>query len=245
MNWANLLIAVQQMSPVEAMLSTIMVIYFFYRSGANFIPFLKSKSKKKCDDESLIGLHKDCKNFASFGVILEKVMGKSDKIFRIRYQETLYDQMNEAELMWDTVRDLLIENYLAVLNSHELVITKAEINSAVYFYGKLIDGMEVDILGVVRRWMRKNHFADKAPIEYEAYINDKTKLLRDKVMRLFDESFDETRFLLPRSEIRDAFATNYLNTVEKGVHTFFLKAKATAEENLKRIKEIEEEISKI
>lgn len=245
MNWVNLLAAIQQMDPIVAVMATVMTIYFLYKSGSNIIPKVLGK-KKPLKNSGLMDLHRNCANSTSIAVILERVMDKSDKIFRIRYQETLYEQMNDAELMWDNSRDALMENFLKVLNDDPDVLpTKNEINASVFLYGKIIDSMEVDILGIVRRWMRKNHFADKTSIEYEAYIDDKTKLLHDKVVRLFDESYNEDRLLTPRLDVKKAFDADHMSEVNKGIRTFFLKAKATAEESARRIAVLEEEISKI
>lgn len=247
MNWATLLVAVQGMDPVEAILVTVITIYFFYKGGSNyFLPFIRNKSKKKSKEDSLIGIHENCKNFSSVALILEKVMDKSDRIFRIKYQETLYDQMNDAEIVWDSTRDALMENFLLVLhNSPDLIISKSQISDAVYFYGKIIDAMEVDILGVVRRWMRKNHFAEKSHIEYDRYIEEKTRLLEDKISRLFDESYHEDRLLVERPLVQQSFNKNYKEQLHRNIRIFLIKAKTTAVVNLKRIKDIEEEISKI
>lgn len=244
MNWTSALIAIQQMDPIVAVMATIMTIYFLYKSGSNIIPKIigKKKIEEKC---TLLDAHKNCINYPSVANILERVMEKSDRIFRIRYQETLYEQMNDAELLWDAARDDLMANFLLVLKDQDFVITKAEIPSALFIYSKIIDSMEVDVLGVIRRWMRKNHFIDKSEIEYDQYIEEKIELLHDKIVRLFDESYNDDKLLIERSLLRDSFDIKYFASIQKRARIFFLKAKATAHESARRIAEIEEEIAQI
>ena len=44
MNWTNLILTVQQMTPIEAVLVTIMAAYFIYKGGVNyFLPLIKGK----------------------------------------------------------------------------------------------------------------------------------------------------------------------------------------------------------
>ena len=245
MNWASLLLAIQQMDPITAVMATVMIIFFTYRGGANLIPKFKKVKDKKEESHSLLDLHRPCQNFTSFQVIIERVMVKSDQIFRLKYQDTLYEQMNEAELLWDGTKDLLRLNFAKTFDLENPKLPKEQRFASVDCYSNIIDSVETEILGLIRRWMRKNHFMEKSEIEYETYITEKTKLLYDKMTRLFDDRYNEDRILVKRDVIKRTMTENSLPTVTKNIHAFFLKAKATAREKDKEIKKLEAAITMI
>lgn len=242
MNWATLLLAIQQMSPIEAILLTIMVIFFIYRGGINyFIPFI---TKKRKGTKSLMSMHVGCRNYTSLEVILEKVMEKSDKIVRIKYQETLYEQMNEAELMWGDIKDILKDNFSRAFNEQNSRASKENKLFSSRCYSIILDSLETEMMGLVRRWMKKNHFITKTELEFADYIEDRTKRLHDKMTRLFDEKYDEDKLLVKR-ELKRKMIDSSMPIISKRISTFFLRARAIAVEKENQIKNIEEEISKI
>lgn len=252
MDFGSLLIAIQQMSPIEAMLVTIVVIYAVYRGGINLVlPLFKRRKAKRllkggeADDASLIDIHRNCKNFASFGIILEKVMEKSDKIFRIKYQETLYEQMNEAELMWDDARDTLKTNFAKTYDKHNHKSDKVHRMQTFKLYEIIIDSLEVDMVGIIRKWLRKNHFLEKSELQYAAYAEEKASLLLTRMTRLFDDKYDEERMHVKREALRETMTDNALPAINKRIGTFFLRVRAIAFSKEKEIADVEASIEKI
>jgi len=237
------------MSPVEAMLTTVIFGYLISK-GIIQIPSLikkkKLKKEKSEQPESLMSMHESCPNFTSITVILERVMEKSDKIFRIKYSETLYEQMNDAELMWVDTKDVLKDNFSKTFEEENKGdASKEEKLLAMKYYTMVIDNMEVEMLGLIRRWMRKNHFVEKSDIEYQAYIDDKIEQLHHKMSRLFDDRYDEDVLLVNRDTLRNTMKTRTMPIVSKRIQTFFLRAKAISLEKLKVIQKIEGEIHTI
>ena len=249
MNWTSLLLAITTMSPVEAMLTTVIFGYLISK-GIIQIPSLikkkKLKKEKSEQPESLMSMHESCPNFTSITVILERVMEKSDRIFRIKYNETLYEQMNDAELMWVDTKDVLKDNFIKTFDEENKDdATKDEKLLAINYYTMVIDNMEVEMLGLIRRWMRKNHFIEKTELEYQAYIEEKIEQLYNKMSRLFNERYDEDVSLVDRKILRNNMNTRSMPIISKRVQKFFLRAKAVAIEKLEKIKKIEEEIHTI
>ncbi len=245
MNWFLTLIpAIQKMSSIESAMLTAMVLFFIYRGGANIIPLFKKKKKEK-SDSPLMDLHRGCKNFTSLSVILEKVMERSDKIIRIKYQDTLYEQMNEAELMWEDVTNLLKDNFAITFDNENANVEKSKKVYSVKCYSIIIESMEVEMMGLVRKWMKKNHFMDKSEITYVSYIEEKIGLMHSKMTRLFDDRYEEDRLLVSRDVLRKSMKENVMPVVSKRGTTFFLRAREIAIEKSKLIKEITDKIDKI
>ncbi len=244
MNWSTLLLAITTMTPVEAMLTTVIFGYLITK-GIIKIPILVKK-KKKLKSDSLLALHENCPNFTSITVILERVMEKSDKIFRIKYGETLYEQMNDAELMWADTKDTLKDNFAKTFEEENKGdASKEEKLFAIKYYSLTIDNMEVEMLGLIRRWMRKNHFVEKSEIEYQAYIEEKTEQLHHKMSRLFDDRYDEDVLLVDREMLRNTMTSRSMPIISKRVQKFFLRARAVSIEKAKVIEKIEGEIHTI
>ena len=243
MNWlSTLLLAISTMSPVEAMLSTIIAIYFAYRGGVNLLPKLKKENIKE-ENKSLMEIHASCPNYTSLVVIIERSMEKSDAIMRIKYQETLFEQMNEAELAWDEVKDTLKDHYSNLLEGRG-ILEESKIY-AIKCYNLIIDSMETETLGLIRRWMKKNHFIEKNTMEYQAYIDDKVDKLHHKITRLIDNSYEEEKMIVPRKELRKSNIEICLPIIQKRTNLFFLRAKEIAIEKNELIKKLKEEIHRI
>ncbi len=247
MNWASLLIAIQSMDPIVAVMATIMVMFFIYRSGVNLFPKLKKRKieRRQTDPQTLQELHKTCPNYSSFQVIIERVMEKSDKIFRLKYQDTIYEQMNEAELMWEKILDILVSHFTKTFDFLNPKALKADRSFMITSYTTILTSMEVQVLGSIRRYMRKNHFIEKNEVEYDAYIVDKSQLLYDKMIKLFDRTFDEERLLVNATVLREDLIDHCMPEITKIVRTFFLKAKVISLEKHNLIKKLEAEITGI
>jgi len=249
MSWTNLLFAVQHMSPVEAMLTTVVVLFFLYRSGVNwFIPFIKkSKNKRYVEEQptSLLSIHKDCANFTSISVILKEVMNVSDKIFRIKYQDTLYKQMNEAEIMWDKCKVLLKTNFKNTYKNENGDSDKITQSACIHSYETIIDSIEVDMMGLIRRWMKNNHFVDKNDVDYSYYIKEKFGLLHNRMLDLFDERYNDGQLKVDRETLAKTMQNNVLHEIEALVTQFFLTAKTIAEASNAEIEKLEKKIENI
>ena len=223
-------------------MATTMIIYFMYKGGVNIIApfFLK---KKIIRNDSLLSTHAGCANYSSLTVILERVMEKSDEIVRIKYHETLYEQMNEAELAWSDTKDLLKENYSDLLETRN--ISEESKVFAIKCYGLIIDSIEIEVLGLVRRWMRKNHFVEKNTMEYQAYIDDKVNRLQHKSSGLIDRRYEEKKMIVPRKELKESNLNVCFPIIQKRTNLFFLRAKEIAEEKTKLILELKKEIQNV
>ncbi len=253
MNWFLTLIpAIQQMSSIESAMLTTMVIFFLYRSGANIVPLIKKKKdqkeeeiKKEGSDSPLRDIHRGCKNYSSLAIILEKVMERSDKIVRIKYQDTLYEQMNDAELMWEDVTNHLKDNFAKTFDIENPDIEKSEKVYSVKCYILIIESMETEMMGLIRKWMKKNHFIEKSELSYVDYIEEKIGLLHSKMTRLFDDKYEEDKLLINREALRKNMKENVMPIIHKRGTTFFLRAREISIEKSKLIKEIKDKIDKI
>ena len=128
MDWAGILLLITTMTPVEAVLSTLFFSFMAYRGFIN-IPILIKKNKnknKKEDPNDLLAIHKTCKNYSSFLVILERSMKDSADIIQIRYISTIYDQMNLAEESWRRIRVDLREAFVENLHNDITDLRKQE-----------------------------------------------------------------------------------------------------------------------
>ncbi len=252
MNWVlAILPAIQAMDPVTAVMATVMVIFFGYRGGSNIIPIIKknkSRKEEKNKPESkspLMDLHKGCKNYSSLAIILEKVMFKSDKIVRIKYQDTLYEQMNDAELMWEDVTNSLRDNFTKTFDKTNPKAEKADRKYAIKCYAIILESMETGMLGLIRKWMKKNHFIEKSELDYVTYMEEKAELLHTKMKRLFDDRYEEDKLMVKATTLRKAMEENSMPVISKRMVTFFLRAKVIATEKSLLIREISDSISNI
>ena len=239
MSWVSLLGIIQQTDPITAVIATVMIIRFMYEGGSKIFPILKNKG-------SLFSFfHKSKDNKTPFQEVFARVLDKSEKIFRIKYHDTIYEQMNEAELMWEDASSKLKDNFMKTYDKYNPESSKEQKRHIVEVYSLIIDSLELKTVGLIRKWMKKNHFIEKTEIEYTAYTEEKIKILHEKMSRMFDLKYDEDIMLVSREVLRNEMIENVMPFISKSGQMFFLKAREIAVSKVKLIEELQTSINSV
>ena len=124
-------------------------------------------------------------------------------------------------------------------------ISKEQLNKTTDLYTVVLDSLEVDMMGIIRKWMKRNHFTKKTEIEYLSYIEEKTGYLYRMMLELFDDAFDEGYLIVDRDVLKKAMDGSVLDNINKRISVFFMKARMIAQEKEGLIKTIRSDIGEI
>lgn len=242
MNWGNMLLAITSMSPVEAMLTTVVVSYLVMK-GFIKLPFIKKwrEDKIKRDPNDILSPHRKCVNFPSLLQIMERAMTKSDEIMHIKYIETLYDQMTTAEESWIRIRMLLRESFVRLIPTG---IDERRKQEAKICYNLVLDKLGKDMIGLMRKWMKRNHLIERTEIEYQSYITQRAKDLEEFFSIAIQDVYVPTEMQVDIEALRAFNIENAMPPIIKELTSFFIKAREIAREKEAKINKIKGELPK-
>jgi len=223
------------MSPIEAMLLTIMVIFLIYRGIIN-IPFILKKKKKP---GTILGLHSDCKNFSSFISILDKAMRDTSEIMHIKYIETVYDQMNLVEESWRRIRVDLKQAFVKNLSDN---ISEHHKQDAKVCYNLVIDKIGRDMIGLMRKWIKRNHFTEKTEIEFQTYIGERVKDLEEFFTIAIQDVYVPDQMLVDLKQLRKFSVEKVMPEISREIFSLFTKIRIVAIEKEAEIQKIKEKL---
>lgn len=212
-------------------------------SGIIKIKWFKRKKK------NALNPHIGCVNYESLQKMINTAVEEASRrasdrmyrIIRIKRFETIYEQMNEADLAWIKVSDMLKEHFYEYVDEQD-DLTELEKQHAVKYYNAVIDTMAIEVKGLIRRWMIKNHFMEKSDIEYKVYVTDKFEALSHKITLLMDYSYLQSLLKIERRELHNK-SMELVPQMQAVVNDFFNKARTIAKEKYALVEELEKESS--
>ncbi len=216
--------------PLTWILATIMLCIGVYK-GIIIIKWIRIPNKNK--DEPCL----DCINVKFFNETISRNIEKTAEIARITFVETIKYQMSEAELVWIEIGDILKDNYWNEATKAKL--KNGERETAVAYYNLLIDYIKQDVMDILRGWMKSNHFIDKSEIEFQAYIDDKIKILIPKISNSIDHGFNRTVLQVDMHELHES-ALGCMPRIGALAAEFFHKVRAISIDMKTFIDEIKE-----
>jgi len=238
---------IQQMTPIEAFLVAIIVFYLGSK-GILKIPFItnlldKQKEKKAVKKGGKAPVSKKSLP-ADIILIIRNAIEKAIKIEHIRINETISEQMNEADILFEDTRKLMRKSFLTLFKQHR----KGDINGLiddpeVKFYLTIVESSETEMKGNLRRIMKKNHFLEKDENGFRTWIKEKTVKLRDIMTDVFDMKYSTKDFTISREELYEKHMKEVMPQVEDLLEGFFYRIREIAREKNDLIRHLEEDIA--
>jgi len=240
MNWSSLYLIIKTMSPVEAVLSTIIFAFLVYRGYINIPAFLKrKKADAPTDPTDLTGIHRSCVNYSSLLIILERAIKDSDEIIQIKYIETVYDQMNLAEEYWSRIRMQLREAFVSLLDPS---LSSKQAQDAKICYNLILDKLGGELLGLIRKWIKRNHFLEKSEIEFKAYIDQRVGDLEEFFSISIQDIYMPSGIQVDIETLRTFNIEQVMPGIAKELADFFMRARAISAEKAAKIASIKSKL---
>lgn len=183
-------------------------------SGVLKIPFINIKinKNKKC-----IGVN--CSAIA-----------KHIKIWKIKTQETMYEQLSIAEVINSDITMKMISIYT------ELTDDRISID----IYSNSVTLLEYDIRGLQKKWFKENHFTDKTETEFSLYIDEKITHIINRVTISLNK--DQELFKVPRSLILEANTKYLIPYARDSFRKMFYSVREVSRKRELEIKKIEDSL---
>ena len=226
-------------------------VLFLIQTGAIVIPIkFPSKKKKKQLAHTTCPLYEDHKN------IKIRERSKGERIYAIRYIETIYDQMTLIRTVAEEVDDILTDHYKLTLDkvitdrlqfikdnpdTELLPITEDQRSAALVLYATIIEGAVDDSCGYLRKWVKRKHLIEMDDVTYQAYIQKRLNEVHKKLSKYIDRRYMKYVFIIDREDLRKENETHCLPQVTPIIMTLFIEIRAIAEKKAIEIEEIEKE----
>ena len=205
-------------SPYELKIVIIVGLLFLAYRGVIKIPFIPIGNKTT---------HDGCNLQHDIDRIIKESVEKSQKILRIKYVETLYEQMSALEVIHDDI----------TLKMKSIYAELATNTKDIEHYNLLVDNMEKEIKGLIRKWFKENHFTTRSEMEFAAYVDEKVSHLIQRVSYHLDTRYKG--FKISREVL---YETNKLQLIPLAQEKFkkaFYTAREISREREDQVKGIE------
>jgi len=219
---------------LNSSVQTLIVIAVVYLMKAGILSIPKiHKGKDEAKRE-----HRTCPLYPEYKQALIDERGKGERIFYIKKHETIYDQMCIVQVAAEEIFDLLTEMYESLLKKEN--ITDEQRTAALTMYAEICDGALDHLVGYLRKWVRKNHFAELDDVAFQAYIQKRVEEALNKYTKYITRRYVPYIFIIPRDVLHD---NNFLYCIPKistKMTTMFVEIRAIAEKKAEEIRKIEE-----
>lgn len=199
-------------TPIERFLLIVFTL-FLARWGVIKIPFIPYGNKKN---------HDGCSLESDMMANIEK----QSTIIRIKYIDTLYEQMSKLEVIHDdiTLKMRSIHNNINVDLKDQ------------HHYSLLVYRMEKDVKSLIRKWFKENHFAERTDLEFKAYTEEKITQILQRVSFYLDQNY--VGFNITRKQLREEHEKEFISYASLKFKDAFYYARQISIEKDKMIKEI-------
>ena len=210
----------------------VVLLLYFVGTGVIKLP----KSQKKLDENEALGIHVKCANFPSLKLLVMDAIQKSAEIQRILINDTLNEQMNEADDLFIDMRSQMKKTYLKLYKEKTSGI-KSNIlrNKEVNCYLSLLDNMESPLKGMTRRFLKKNHFLERSDMEFREYIKQRTADYQSAVAEFLDDHYDGGESSISTDELHIVNMKEVYPLMEAKVESFFHKVRKIAEDKREEV----------
>lgn len=205
-------------SPYELKIVLIVGVLFLTYKGAIKIPFLPIGNKTT---------HDGCNLQHDIDRIIKESVEKSQSILRIKYIDTLYEQMSALEVIHDDITIKMKGIY------SEIATNQKDIDH----YRLLVDDIEKELKGLIRKWYKENHFTSRTELEFATYVNEKVEHLIKRVSYHLDDRYKG--FEISRDIIKEKNFTDLVPMAQESFKKAFYLAREISREKESLVKKIE------
>ena len=224
----------------------LVAVFIGYLIKLGLIDLLLKKylGKKEIKKEIKTGVqvHETCPHFPSLVLMMREAMYKNIKIYAIKTEETIYDQINIYENTFDDIFKILKSNYLTLFRTEKKIKADGILNHIeVKLYLSLLREAKEPMKKLTIKYMKENHFLEKTEAEYLAYKIERAEDYQQAMSEYFDNVYNSNDFFISREKL---YKSNMLciDKINVKIFAFFDKARIVSKNNQKRIKKLEAEI---
>lgn len=199
-------------TPIERFLLIVGAI-LLARYGIIKIPFIPYGNKKS---------HNGC----SLQPEMLKNIEKQSQIIRIKYIDTLYEQMTKLEVIHDDIT-------LKMRSIHNSINPDEKDRG---HYTLLVFKMEKDVKNLIRKWFKENHYASRSDLEFKAYTDEKITQVLQRVSFYLDENYKN--FNITREQLRKEHEKEFIMYAKEKFKDAFDYARQVSIEKEETVKNI-------
>lgn len=204
--------------------------------------FLGKKSPKKPEVKPGVQAHEDCPHFPSLVLMMREAMYKNIKMYSIKIEQTIYDQLNLFEDLFDDLFKIYKSDYLTLYKTKKKIKADGILNHIqVKFYLSLLRESKTDMKKLTIKFMKENHFLEKTEVEFLTYKVERAEDYIQALSEHFDDVYNSDDFDVSREAL---YKSNMLcvDKVNAKIFSFFDKVRIVSKNNQKKIKKLESEI---
>lgn len=233
--WEAVIAFVLTMHPTA---QTLLVLAFTGAVWKGFIklPFINIKSSGKTDA--------DCAERKAREIELEKekalARDKGERVHRLKYFDTVYDQMSVVETSSVKIFDILTDQFADMLEEMPH-LTEQQVTDALQVYHMIVEGASAESCGYLRRWVKKNHIAEMTDVDFQAYQKARGEEVQKLVKKYVDRKYLKSQLFIDRKDVYEANMILFYKSIQMMLSDMFVQIRAIAEDTNRKIEEIERE----
>lgn len=229
-------------SQIQTLIIILVVLLVIYLIKKGVLDLILKKFLGKKEIKADVKAHEVCPHFPSLVSMMRDAMYKNIKIYALKTQETVYDQMNIFENTLDDIIKIRKSNYLTLYKTEKKIKIDGILNHIqVKYYISLLKGSRDPLEAVVLKYMKENHFLEKSEIEFTVYKAERGEKILQEWNEYFDDEYDSDDFDVSREKLYLSDKACDDKIIAK-LNLFFDKARMVSKENNKKIKKLEAEI---
>ena len=189
--------------------------------------------------------HAGCKNVTDIILVLKKVAEVGEKVFIIKYVDTMREQMIYCENRAIVLRGLIQKVFLGALS--DLIRSSGKdvddlIGHRDYkYYSLCLDKLFVTILAYIKASLGENHYTDISEVDFDRYASEKCDAILQMAIDLLNTVYDGhelTRPMLYQANMANSDSMRSLT------YDMFLNARRITQEKVKLMEVLEIEKDK-
>jgi len=232
--------ALELILQLPAIVQTVIVlaVYSLIKGGYITSKFIVKKKK----NIGSISDHSECKNFPSLVVMMKDAMYKSSKIQTIKREDTIYDQVNIFENIFEDIFKILKSNYLTLYKNEKSIPIDGILNHIeVKYYLSILRNSQKSLKQLTIKFMKENHFLAKSEAEFRSYIIERSEDYQQALSEYLDYEYDSQNFAVSREKL---YKSNMkcMDKINNKLEEFFYKVRDVTISNQKEITALESEI---
>lgn len=232
--------AILELHPTVQILA---IFAFIYLVKGGYITVKWFNNKKKPQYTNDINKHAQCANFPSIILIVKNAIAKMARVQFIEINVTISEQMTEFDDLYVDFKKIFKSNYMTLYRK-KTKKPKAGIlkEKDVQHYIDILSGMESQLKGITRRFLKKNHFLEKSEEEFRLYIDERSEDYQNEISEILDDRYDSDIFIVSREELYESNINNCRVELRNKVEKFFYKVRTISLEKKAEVKKLEEDI---
>ncbi len=206
----NILSIIQSLTPVEAILLSIVAIYGIYK-GIIIIPWLNIKNDKKKNP------HLKCKYYSDLNKLIQKEVERFSKIHELK-KYLIDEQMSSSDKSMINIKNILMDKYKTINpNGRDLRA-----------YSKILDyTLSKTKTNKLKPYIVGNHFCDKNEVEFTLYKQTTTRTLMSYHIMCLDEEYYSDDFAMNRQDLME-LDEDIMNDIRDEIYRLFDDIRAIA-----------------